>query len=78
GYAASDKDNSNIFAPATKPLRNFELFSFSLGDEETISVSGSRSLIGEDIKLKNDGSNGAIIEIKVSSDNLPAIRRIFE
>lgn len=78
GYAASDENNSNVFAPATKPLRNFELFSFNLGDEETISVSGSRSLLGEDIKLKDDGSNGAIIEIKVSSDNLPAIRRIFE
>ena len=78
GYAASDKDNSNIFAPAAEPLRNYETFSFDLGEEEVVRVSGSRSLLGEEIKLKENDNDGAVIEIKVSPENLPAIRKIFK
>ena len=78
GYAASDENNSNIFAPAADPLKNYETFSFHLGEEEVIRVSGSRSLLGEEIKLKEDDNDEAVIEIKVSSENLPAIRKIFK
>ena len=78
GYAATDKDNSNIFAPAAEPLRNYEMFSFDLGEEEVVRVSGSRSLLGEEIKLKENDNDGAVIEIRVSPENLPTIRKIFK
>lgn len=78
GYGASDENNSNIFAPATEPLKNYEMFSFNLGEEEILKVSGSRSLLGEEIKLKESDNDEAVIEIKVSSENLPKIRKIFK
>ncbi len=78
GYASSDENNSNVFAPAVDPLKNYETFSFHLGEEDVIRVSGSRSLLGEKIKLKENDNDEAFIEIKVSSENLPAIKKIFK
>lgn len=81
GYAATDENNSNIFAPATKPLQNYEMFSLDLGeigDDETLRISGSRSLLGEEVKLKEGDNDEAVIEIKVNPENLPAVRKLFK
>lgn len=81
GYSATDENNSNVFAPATKPLQNYEMFSLDLGeigDDETLRISGSRSLLGEEVKLKEGDNDEAVIEIKVNSENLPAVRKLFK
>ena len=81
GYAATDENNSNIFAPATKPLQNYEMFSLDFGeisDDGILKISGSRSLLGEEVKLKEGDNDEAVIEIKVNSENLPAVRKLFK
>lgn len=77
GYGPNDENNSNIFAPAAKPLKNYESFTFSLNDDDNLSLKGSRDLLGEDVKLIESGDS-AFIQIKISPEKLPSIKREFD
>lgn len=77
GYGPNDENNSNVFAPAAKPLRNYETFTLNLSDDDNLSLKGSRDLLGEDVKLIENG-NTAFIQIKISPDKLPSIKREFD
>ena len=76
GYGADDDNNSNIFAPANGPLNNFEIFSFTVGDDDFLKISGKQILIGDKINLKDDLA-GAIIEVKLSPEELIKIKPLF-
>lgn len=76
GYGADNDNNSNIFAPADGPLNNFEIFSFTVGDDDFLKISGKQILIGDKINLKDDIA-GATIEVKLSPEELVKIKPLF-
>lgn len=76
GYGADNNNNSNIFAPDNGPLNNFEIFSFTVGDDDFLKISGKQILIGDKINLKDDIS-GATIEVKLSPEELVKIKPLF-
>ena len=78
GYAANDEDNSNIFAPANKPLQNFEMFDFSIGGENFIKISGKQIQLGDKMRINDDDINNPVLEITLDADELLVVQKSFD
>lgn len=78
GYAATDEDNSNIFAPAKKPLQNFEMFDFSIGGENFIKISGKQIQLGDKMRINDDDVSNPVLEITLDADELLVVQKAFD
>ena len=78
GYGATDEDNSNIFAPAKKPLQNFEMFDFVIGGENFIKIHGKQIQLGDKIKINDNDASNPILEIRLNPDDLLVVQKAFD
>ena len=78
GYAATDENNSNIFAPAKKPLQNFEMFDFSIGGENFIKISGKQIQLGDKMRINDDDVSNPVLEITLDADDLLVVQKAFD
>ncbi|BFL69474.1 hypothetical protein SKB0120_05360 [Moraxella osloensis] len=77
GYGIDDKDNANAFAPEQNPLKNFEMFDITLGDEDdSFKISGFQSIIDNKIKFDDDPTNPKL-EIFLTLDEVEKVRKVF-
>lgn len=77
GYGVNQQDNSNIFSPEKNPLKSYEKFDISVGDNNDLEISGLQSILGDKV-IFNDDPNNPKLEIHLTLDETIKVREVFE